>query len=272
LDGNLDSTVNYSGASSPSSGEAYRIGRRWDSANYVTGEVGEISIYDSAFSSTNVTNYYNATVVTYPQNLLVSFLASTYSGTGDWTDDSTYGHDASLSTGTAAKNIAGNGIVLDGSTYWGFSAIGYQSIFTISAWFKRTADAANGGLVCGGSGPFNTVNMLLVGDATTGLRGGYSSFLNYLGGSVVFPLDEWHHIAVAWDDVYVYTYLDGSLEDTTDQSSSTAPNVDLSYRIGATSSGATITGEVGAVEIYNYPLTAGEVAAYYAATSSTYSV
>uniref|UniRef100_A0A6C0DR68 Fibronectin type-III domain-containing protein n=1 Tax=viral metagenome TaxID=1070528 RepID=A0A6C0DR68_9ZZZZ len=268
-DGTLVSTDNLSPHVSAGSSQDYSLGASSSGSSYLIGELGEISVYDSAFSSTNVTNYYNATIVTYPQNLLVSFLASTYSGTGDWTDDSTYGNDASLSTGTAAKNIAGNGIVLDGSTYWGFSPIGYHPIFTISAWFKRTADAANGGLVCGGSGAFNTVNMLLVGDATTGLRGGYGNFFNYLGGTVVFPLDEWHHIAVAWDGTNVYTYLDGSLEDTTNQAS-TVPNVNLSYRIGATSSGATITGEIGAVQIYNYPMSATDVADYYAATSSTY--
>ena len=40
-------------------GTAYRIGRRWDSASYITGYVGEVRIYPNAFTSAEVLSDYN---------------------------------------------------------------------------------------------------------------------------------------------------------------------------------------------------------------------
>jgi hypothetical protein len=44
---------------STSTGYVYRIGRRWDSAQYVTGYVGEIRVYAEPFNSTQVLADYN---------------------------------------------------------------------------------------------------------------------------------------------------------------------------------------------------------------------
>jgi hypothetical protein len=54
------SSVGSVGASAPyDSGNQYRIGRRWDLPDYVTGYVGEIRIYSQPFSSTQVMDDYN---------------------------------------------------------------------------------------------------------------------------------------------------------------------------------------------------------------------
>jgi hypothetical protein len=57
-DSTPNSTVNKAGETSSGAGNAYVIGRRWDSPYYVTGEIGEVLIYNRALSSSEViTNY-----------------------------------------------------------------------------------------------------------------------------------------------------------------------------------------------------------------------
>jgi len=51
--------ANNLGASPTATGNGFRIGRRWDNADYVTGYVGEIRIYDKAFTIDEVSaDYY----------------------------------------------------------------------------------------------------------------------------------------------------------------------------------------------------------------------
>lgn len=55
------------GAVSPgSSGLLGRIGRRWDNANYITGRVGEIRIYNTALGSSEIANLYTTTQGNFP--------------------------------------------------------------------------------------------------------------------------------------------------------------------------------------------------------------
>lgn len=62
FDSAVNSTVNASGhTSSSTSLNAYRIGRRWDNPNYVTGEIGEVLIYSNALSPSAVAAHYATT-------------------------------------------------------------------------------------------------------------------------------------------------------------------------------------------------------------------
>jgi hypothetical protein len=212
----------------------------------------------------------STTAVLMPYKLLVSFNASTYSGSGAWNDDSTYGRDATLAAGTAAKTSDGKGIVLDGSTIWTFPGIGFQTNFTMSVWFKRTADANYGGIVSSEAGPYSSVNMIIGGNPTTGIHGGYVQYFNHFGPSVEFPINEWHHIAVSRDSTNIYTYFDGSLYDTTNQNGNGPLNYDLPYRIGASFNNNFITGEIGALQIYGIVLSAQEISDYVSSTGSSY--
>ena len=61
IDNSVDSTVNYSGQiASSTNNNSYRIGRRWDLAEYVTGEIGEVRIYDYALSSGQISALYTS--------------------------------------------------------------------------------------------------------------------------------------------------------------------------------------------------------------------
>ena len=64
INGSLLGTTALTGPSEDS-GTAYRIGRRLDGFNYVTGEIGEVRIYDYAIDQTKVTADYQASLPTF---------------------------------------------------------------------------------------------------------------------------------------------------------------------------------------------------------------
>ena len=70
INGTLIDTTTYPEKISVSSGQKYRIGHRWDQLNdpsyFVTGEIGEVLIYNRALSAEEVTHNYNITSPTYP--------------------------------------------------------------------------------------------------------------------------------------------------------------------------------------------------------------
>jgi hypothetical protein len=112
--------------------------------------------------------------------------------------------------------------------------------------------------------------MIIGGNPTTGIHGGYVQYFNHFGPSVEFPINEWHHIAVSRDSTNIYTYFDGSLYDTTDQNGNGPLNYDLPYRIGASFNNNFITGEIGALQIYGIVLSAQEISDYVSSTGSSY--
>jgi hypothetical protein len=107
--------------------------------------------------------------------LQVLFKASDYSGTGDWLDQSGYERNATLENGTATKNLAGNGIVLDGSSNWTFPNVAVGNVWTAGVWFKRTGAQVgeNGG---------NSAGIL------TQIGGGSVADLNLLIGDIIFRI------------------------------------------------------------------------------------
>jgi hypothetical protein len=74
---------------------------------------------------------------------LITLVASTYSGSGTWLNSSQNSDivvGATLGGGSIAKNTAGNGIVLDGSTYWTFPNVLAGSIWSLLVWYKNTGE------------------------------------------------------------------------------------------------------------------------------------
>ena len=64
--------------------------------------------------------------------------AINYSGTGSWNNEIGNEFNASLGSGTILKNTQGNGIVLNGSTYWIFPNLSLGNSWTFSVWYKDT--------------------------------------------------------------------------------------------------------------------------------------
>jgi len=218
-----------------------------------------------------------ATALPATNRTLVSFLASTYSGSGIWNDDSGNGYNASIETGTAAKNLDGNGIVLDGSTNWIFSNFGSQRYWSIVTWFKRTDISDSAACIVTEKYTGGNINMVIFSAlneiANTEFAGGFYVGTWRNGTGITFPLNEWHQLTVTWDGTNIKTYLDGSINSTVSQAGNISSSTSLnSYSIGRRFDGGSdyVTGEIGALQIYGYPLTSTQITNYYIATSSTY--
>uniref|UniRef100_A0A6C0DNB8 Fibronectin type-III domain-containing protein n=1 Tax=viral metagenome TaxID=1070528 RepID=A0A6C0DNB8_9ZZZZ len=211
-------------------------------------------------------------------DLLVSFTASTYSGSGAWTDDSPNGRDATIETGTAAKNTKGNGIVLDGSTGWRFDPIGSHNAWTVLTWFKRTGPSSSSGCLVTEVFTGGSINILLLssdaGVSSTQLAGGFFDGSFEIGAPQTFPLNEWHSMVVTWDGSDIKTYIDGSLVDTTNYSDNTSSSSDNNYyRIGRRWDNADyVQGEVGELILRSRALSAPEVTNHVSATYETYAL
>jgi hypothetical protein len=229
---------------------------------------------------------YSGTVV--PQGLLVRFDANTYSGSGTWTNTAALGssNNATLVTGSNAKNGAGNGIVLNGSTGWRFNSVGLQTSYSITVWYKRTGDSDNlATVVTEAYGGTNGINMAIVGanggagTSATQVAGGFYTNANgwQVGTILTLTSNVWNNITVTWDNSSkdIKTYYNGVLSTTVNKAGLTPVSSGSPYYfIGQTWDGDTrfVRGEIGQILIYNRAITAAEVAQNYAATSNVYTV
>jgi hypothetical protein len=57
--------VTQPGQASNDNGNSYIIGARWDGGSFITGEIGEVSIYGYPLSQDQVTANYNSSSATY---------------------------------------------------------------------------------------------------------------------------------------------------------------------------------------------------------------
>jgi hypothetical protein len=251
-----------------------------------TFTVGFQSVNDSAYSSPA----YLSSIVTgsnsiISSNLIINFTAQDYSGSGTWSNTGSLGsnYNATIETGSPSKNIAGNAVVLDGSTNFTFSNINLGNTWTASVWVKPTSlpfeSAAGWVTQLGSGGPINLMiygNFLAVGGNASGtqISGGFynsgSGFVNPTAVNV--SSNTWYNLTYTWDSSNLILYVSGS-SNAAVTSSDVATSSGLAYRIGrGYDAGATnfITGEVGQILIYNRALTSAEVLSNYQVTSNLY--
>jgi hypothetical protein len=225
------------------------------------------AVNDPGYGTPAVTNS-----VVINDTLLVSLTANTWSGTGPWLDASPNNYDATLETGIAVINEAGNGIILDGSTNWTFPNIGSQANWTISVWFKRTGDSVGQACIVTEIYGGGTLNISIVAVGQQGFAGGFYTDSFQTGTDIGFPLNEWHNMVTTWDGTNIITYYDSVVNSTINKAGQISSSSSLNaYRIGRRWDDAEyVTGEIGEVLIYSAPLSAAQVEAHYAATSPTY--
>jgi hypothetical protein len=206
--------------------------------------------------------------------LVLSLQATTYSGTGTWADESSYGNDATINTGTPSLNEAGNGVVFDGSLAYVCADFGDLPNWSIVTWFKRTAPLpVASAILCQA---IDGGNMKLYSEnvdqpAPTQLCGGMASYQGYAGALVTFPLNEWHQMTVTWDGATMKSYFDGSVYDTQSFPNIVTTTNNQVYVIGRSwFIPSFIIGEIGALRVYGKALSPTFVSNYYASTVSTY--
>jgi hypothetical protein len=217
-----------------------------------------------------------------PQNQLVRFTANTYSGSGQWSNNSpVYGssHNAALENGTIAKNAGGNGVVFNGSTSYRFppatSAFGgqAQTRWTMSVWFKRTGSCPDNSCIVTNIYTGGNINMyfrLSVGGGVQFSGGFFSGGGFYDGNAYAFPLNTWVHMCVTYNGSAIVTYINGSIYGSV--SVTATPGASGSYYLLGRKwdASAYVIGETGEVMIYNRALYSSEILQNYQNTYLTY--
>jgi hypothetical protein len=205
---------------------------------------------------------------------LVSLKAYTYSGSGTWNDSSPNGKNATLENGTAAKNSAGNGIVLNGSTNWTFSNVAAGGNWSFVVWYKNTG-APVGTSPCVLTQMFTSsyINMTLGYPVAGGFfSAGFYNTAWYTGTVVTLTNNVWTHIAATWNGTTLSTYINGSLLGSTTPGG-TSVDAGNAYRIGRRwDSAEYMVGEIGEVSIYKSVLSSNVIAGAYTTTRGIYGV
>jgi hypothetical protein len=204
--------------------------------------------------------------------------AVNYSGSGTWNDESGNGRNATLENGVIAKNTAGNGIVLNGSTNWTFPNVAVGNAWTVNVWYKNISGLTSGlaAIIAqryfGGGGAINLVigrttppsNLLTSFVGSNGITYSSADYYSYL------PINTWTNIQSTWDGTNLSIYINGALIGRT-QPGGTSVDRGNAYRIGRRWDLADyVTGEIGEVRMYNYALTQTQVTTDYNASVATF--
>jgi hypothetical protein len=277
----LNGSQSYTNTFGKGTSSIMALGARITSgAVQTTGQWGiftlnEIVAYNTYLNSTN-----RGVIENYLMNkwiALVSLKAYTYSGSGSWLDSSPNGKNATLENGTAAKNSAGNGIVLNGSTNWTFSNVAAGGNWSFVIWYKNTGTPTGGGAcVLTTLYTANNINMTLGYPKIDGVfcagfwnNGNYTW---YTGTGIVLTNNAWTHIAATWNGTTLSTYINGSLLGSTTPGG-TSSDGGVAYRIGRRWDGTEyMIGEIGEVTIYKTALSSNIIAGAYNATRGIYGV
>ena len=132
-----------------------------------------------------------------------------------------------------------------------------DGIISCSAWIYLTSNSYGTVLNKGGG------YYWYVGTAPTGIT--QRVFLGNSGGknsSTALTINKWHHIAFTSDNSNIKFYIDGKLDNTVSASYTIAANTD-DLRLGRSSSGEYLEGNLTEVGMYNRTLTDLEVASLY---------
>ena len=204
-----------------------------------------------------------------PATPSIYLIATQYSGTGAWIDNSPNARNATLENGTIAKNATGNGIVLNGSTNWIFNDVNVGNAWTLSVWYKNT-----GSIV--GSNPCIVtqnyigaqINICLGFGAVQGFS--YHVPPWYNGTSITITNAAWTHYTGTWNGTTLTTYINGVFVGSTTPGG-TSSSAGSQYRIGRRWDNPDyMVGEIGEVRIYPIAISAEQVATDYNYTSRFY--
>ena len=215
----------------------------------------------------NLSNNIAASVPLGPMPLVYLY-ATTYSGSGTWSDSSGNGKNATLLGGSATKNAVGNGIVLSGN-YWTFPNITAGNSWTVSVWFKRTGAFQGSGaaIVTQIQSGSSAVNFSVYSNGLMAHNGTDWSYGNQVP---VYALNTWAHTVFTWNGTNLVTY-ENSIPLGTSQLGVATADGGQAYYIGKSGYNASYpVGEIGEVRIYGSPLTAGQVQNLYNTTQGGY--
>jgi hypothetical protein len=215
-------------------------------------------------------------------NPLLYLSASDYSGAGSWIDKSPNGNDADIEVGTIAKNAAGNGIVLNGSSYWVTPDLNVGSVWSFSVWYKNTT-ATNGiptysCIFSQESTPVNVHNIIF-GDAGNGyIEIGFmdgAAWRTHGSVSSYYTPNTWINTIATWNGTTLNIYINGTRIASTTPGGTSSAIGGGRYIIGnrfVTSQAYRVIGQIGEIRVYNTALSATNVGILYNGTRNTFLV
>lgn len=224
-------------------------------------------------------------------NRIIYFNASTWNGSGAWTNEGSLGatYNATLSTGTRTKNAASNGVVFNGLTYYVLPNFGLQSQYTLSCWVKLTSttNTFNGGSVFTEEDrdvvPLGRAhNMAIRANNSNLVEGFYWRFngaSNVVTSNASAVRNYWLNFAYTVSSInngnstLAFAYSNSVLLGSTLGTFSTTTN-NRPYYIGARSdtyiTNINLVGEIGEVSVYSRALTTAEIRQQYEYRWSNY--
>ena len=236
------------------------------------------------FATINNSNYSIYSLFAYPSTstpssgLKLLLRAEYYSGEGPWFDESGNEFDATLETGSNLMNLVPRGdgsstvsIVLDGSTSWTFPNVGVGNAWTLGVWYKNTGPASNFACIVTQK-LFTVMSMTLVNTfyGNDQFSFGFYPGLDYISEPIKLVNGEWIHMVGTWNGSIMSTYVNGFLVGVKNLSGYASDGND-EYRIGGSyANGSYLTGEIGEVRIYDYPISSAEIFTQYISSVNTY--
>ena len=177
--------------------------------------------------------------------------AINYSGSGDWLDETDNNRDATLENGIIAKNNAGNGIILNGSTSWTFPNVAVGNAWSANVWYKNTGNQT-GQSSCILTQLLDNSNINLQFSSTSGkIKGSFYDGTLRQGTEIQLINGLWTNIQITWNGTNMKTYINGSLLGTV-QPGGVSVDAGTVYSIGRNS--GYMIGEIGEIRIYNYAI------------------
>ena len=213
-------------------------------------------------------------------NPLVNLSASAYSGSGAWFDKSPNEYDAELQVGTISKNAAGNGIVLNGSSYLAFPDVNLGNSWTFSVWYKNTT-STNGipiysCILSQEATPANVYN-LIFGDGGDGfIIVAFMDGSNWRSSGSIssyYTPNTWINTIGTWDGTTIKIYINGTLVKSVAPGGTVVNTGKGRYIIGnrfTTTQAYRVIGEIGEIRMYNTALSATNVGILYNGTRNTF--
>jgi len=244
------------------------IGTNSGNDKWIVGSISEIIIYNRILTSSEKIDI-NKYLTTKYKTLRILLRAINYSGSGYWPDESSYGNNADLLTGTIAKNSASNGIVLDGSTTWTFPNVGVQNSWTANVWYKDNG-SLQGSCILTQQFTGTNFNVCLTNAFTNTIQSGfYASGWNVSSGYTLTQ-NIWTNIQVTWNGKKIKVYINGVLYSTTEKSATAIDSGRLYFISHKWDNADHMIGEIGEVRIYNYVLSESEIISDYQSSVSTF--
>ncbi len=237
---------------------------------YLTGEIGEIQLFSTALSSSDIANIYNSGNGVYGSCSDVGLIsgyhlsgdATNYSTLGDngvWSGTTQYATGAILNVGYKAADFDGSSQIIVNSAP--------TDVNSISLWVNSTIGSNFGAIITKGNNVWDSSHWDW-GLWHDGGSGFYAGTAIGLISSYYYTYNTWYHIVMVLNDGNgaSHFYINGSLIGSSD--SCLANNYDNTIYIGGT--GNNFLGQIEEVQLFNRALSSEEVTFLYNSGNGIY--